>query len=598
MLRPLSLCFALPLLLATACDAAFVAPPSGRLELRVAPLSLPGIVDADYTLTVTNGAGGSGDVVWTRDLTSQQHGDGAGSLSFVGTCDASTGTNTVTLTLTALYDAAGVVATGTYMNPTPVSQEVACVEGADVPVAFDLTIARRAQQGFFDVAMQFSDVFCSAKLDCCRPSVGDTCALDGSDDLLLLSAADGTRARTMVLGFACTTGTEAAATTTLLLDHLALDCNVGSDGSSFVADLTIDPGLASAGNQCEAGAVSGCPAVTEYGAADADTYLFQVAVYRGDELLTSGGADAHKRYWNVALGVNAAISGCTLRTRGTAYDAASALVPSEGADYPYVLWDADLGTCAAEALAFDTPDATLTSAYSPFSLATLMPAPAISYAAGTVTCNVGDPCSVAAPTSTGGPIASLGVAPTLPAGLTLDPATGAISGTPTAGAALTTYTITATNPGGIGEGTVTLEVTSTPSGPNLIPGNTTYIVARNGVEATCAAWQGNTCMQPKLRPQSPTCTSYPYRNDWHAIHFNGEFFCYYASGDRTVVATATATWQGPPTVHAAWSNALCSTTSYQQLHGFTAGQNFSGGTALTWDYGRGAIGTVAVACNW
>ncbi|TNF38023.1 MAG: hypothetical protein EP329_01575, partial [Deltaproteobacteria bacterium] len=42
-------------------DAAI--PPRGQLAVAVAPLSLPGITDADYTLTVHNGAGGAGDVV-------------------------------------------------------------------------------------------------------------------------------------------------------------------------------------------------------------------------------------------------------------------------------------------------------------------------------------------------------------------------------------------------------------------------------------------------------------------------------------------------------------------------------------------------------
>ncbi len=78
--------------------------PTGILSVAVAPLNLSGITDAAYTLTVTNGAAGSGQVVWTRGLTSQRYGDGAGSLAYVGTCDAATGVNTITLTLTALHD--------------------------------------------------------------------------------------------------------------------------------------------------------------------------------------------------------------------------------------------------------------------------------------------------------------------------------------------------------------------------------------------------------------------------------------------------------------------------------------------------------------
>jgi YVTN family beta-propeller protein len=52
------------------------------------------------------------------------------------------------------------------------------------------------------------------------------------------------------------------------------------------------------------------------------------------------------------------------------------------------------------------------------------------------------------PTSTGGPVTSWTVSPALPKGLKLDPATGAISGSPTVTAALASYTVTASNAGG------------------------------------------------------------------------------------------------------------------------------------------------------
>lgn len=95
--------------LSCACAAGAPSAPTGRVAIAVAPLNLSGISDADYTLEVTNGAAGAGDTVWTKAVTSQRYGDGAGSLSYVGTCDAQTGVNTVRLTLTALHDATAAV---------------------------------------------------------------------------------------------------------------------------------------------------------------------------------------------------------------------------------------------------------------------------------------------------------------------------------------------------------------------------------------------------------------------------------------------------------------------------------------------------------
>ena len=70
------------------------------------------------------------------------------------------------------------------------------------------------------------------------------------------------------------------------------------------------------------------------------------------------------------------------------------------------------------------------------------------------------------PTSTGGPITQYTIGPSLPAGLTIDPTTGIISGTPTATSAQTTYTVTGTNASGTITATVVITVNDiVPSGP-------------------------------------------------------------------------------------------------------------------------------------
>ena len=56
--------------------------------------------------------------------------------------------------------------------------------------------------------------------------------------------------------------------------------------------------------------------------------------------------------------------------------------------------------------------------------------------------------STLTPTTSGGTVTSWSVSPSLPAGLSLDSSTGAISGTPSAVTSSAAYTITASNTGG------------------------------------------------------------------------------------------------------------------------------------------------------
>jgi len=292
--------------------------PRGGLAIEVAPLGLTSVSDATYRVTVTNDTGGSGDIVWERELTSSGYGDGAGSLSYVGSCDASTGVNTVTLRLLALYDGGVEIPASSYDNPTPIAKEITCVADADVAVSFDMTVARQAQQGFFDVAVSFDDIFCSAKLDCVNDETGG--------DLELLHDPD-TNARDMtaVLGFACTAAPSGSSY--LYMDDPVISCDAP------LADVVVD---ASGLGNIDLGQAP---------SANADGYLFAAAVYRGVEGL------AGKAYWNVSLGLDDTVFGsagsCTLTGRATASaepfpPMASGFPLPEGAVYPVVQWSVEL----------------------------------------------------------------------------------------------------------------------------------------------------------------------------------------------------------------------------------------------------------------
>jgi hypothetical protein len=73
---------------------------------------------------------------------------------------------------------------------------------------------------------------------------------------------------------------------------------------------------------------------------------------------------------------------------------------------------------------------------------------ALSYSSNPATYTKGTAVAANTPTSSGGAVASHVVSPALPAGLTLNPSTGVISGTPTVATPTASYTFTATNSGG------------------------------------------------------------------------------------------------------------------------------------------------------
>ncbi len=256
------------------------APSSSGPEvaINVAPLQLPGVTEASYTITVE----AAGQVVWTRtNVLSSDYGDGEGALTYVGPCDASVPLNRVTIVLDSLTAGTTDLA-GTFQNPTPVFRDFECLENQDTFVEFNLTIMREANQGFFDIAVTFDDIFCSAKLDC----------LDADDAPLELLFDGAERAQTVVMAFACTAGLNES--TTLYLSDVAIRC--AGDAEAY----SIDP-TAGVGNLT---------------LVDPPPMIFGAAVYRGREDF----ADMDKCYWNTAVGLDIDNLGasCTLTATGTA----------------------------------------------------------------------------------------------------------------------------------------------------------------------------------------------------------------------------------------------------------------------------------------
>ncbi|MCB9731974.1 MAG: hypothetical protein H6745_04995 [Deltaproteobacteria bacterium] len=323
------------------------APAGSSLRVEVAPLSLPDVGDARYTLTVANSSG----TVWSRTITSSAYGDGAGALSYVGPCEAGL-PHTVTLDLEALFDTSGAeIPASSWHDPTPISRPAPCAPNADTPVTFDLTIARAASQGFFDVAIQLDDIFCSAKLDCVTGSPGDY------HDLELLHRPDGgPRDLTAILGLACISAT--GGPTSLYLDDLTISCDNLPD------PILVDPsGL---------GLVDLDTAPSQ----NLDAYLFAASISRGGDGASSAA------FWNVALGLDettfTTAGPCRLTTLATASrtpfptDSEGSLLPPDTA-WPVIAWDVPLSdtarACTVDPL--DAPASHVTTSYRGY----LSPAP-------------------------------------------------------------------------------------------------------------------------------------------------------------------------------------------------------------------------------
>ena len=92
--------------------------------------------------------------------------------------------------------------------------------------------------------------------------------------------------------------------------------------------------------------------------------------------------------------------------------------------------------------------------------------------------------STVTPTSSGGTVASWSISPSLPAGLTFNNSTGAVGGTPGAVSSSTSYTVTATNAGGSGTATLTIQVNDI--APSSVAYNPTFITLAKDSAMTAA----------------------------------------------------------------------------------------------------------------
>lgn len=340
------------LALATGCSKDPVQAPGGpRVTITSAALTLPDVAGIEYALAVYNAAPSgvifdldgvatnAGSLVWNLpSVTSTQYGDGRGAVSYVGPCDASAAENWVALSLrkVAVADGQGSFdgvapyagsdnllddqhtafstspgsndGDADFVNPCPYDKpcvaKFRCAENEDTPVAFNLSMMRGAEQGFFDFAVDFEDIFCSAKLDTCY---------EGNRPIELLFGADGERDRTAVMATACTAGAGAGVTTVLWMSAVTVACD---NGIAF----TIDPTGDEDGDASTPGTEGNHQA--EVVLADGSRRAIGYGIYWGDELLDCDGVSCNKAFWNLALNLDdleaAGLSNCHLKAAVTA----------------------------------------------------------------------------------------------------------------------------------------------------------------------------------------------------------------------------------------------------------------------------------------
>lgn len=261
--------------------------------------------DACYSVTTTNGAG---ELTWRQPLVcASDYGSGAG-VTYVGPCDASAPSTTVTLELVSLVDATGApLDPADYQNPCPpgigCSRTVECVEGGDTPVRFDLTVMVRRERGFVDMAVSVDYLSCAAKLDCVDAA--------GAPLQLLFNEA-GVRDQTVVLALECYSQA-CIDPAYLYTEDIVIVCD---DGFAVIAPTS-----------------EGALPFTTTGP---DVYAAKL--FRGQEPYGEG------QYHNVAIGIRPG-KNCRLTTAATLSDVAfsGGVSPSS---HPIVEWDVRLTDAA------------------------------------------------------------------------------------------------------------------------------------------------------------------------------------------------------------------------------------------------------------
>ncbi|MCA9519141.1 MAG: hypothetical protein KC635_29600, partial [Myxococcales bacterium] len=263
---------------------------ASSFRVEVAPLPLSGLTNATYVVTVTDGAGAR---LYESTVSADRYGDGISAISFDAPCHPDAPQHRIALALDSLETVAGKLVSGVdFDNPAPLDAPVevgrTCVAGDVVPVRFELAPARRTSTGFFDVAVEWDDLLCRARLACDADP-------DSKVVPVLVDPLTGEPGPTALLELAC--AAPPGDPVVLYMSTVLVRCG----GQLFPVDVAAGPGLLD----------------PPYDDPEADL-LFQAAITRSQGAV--GGYDVTS--WQVALGLNpvalAALPACTVEAAATA----------------------------------------------------------------------------------------------------------------------------------------------------------------------------------------------------------------------------------------------------------------------------------------
>lgn len=220
--RRLALTVALAFTTALAACGEPTTPGGPAMEIRVKPLQFQQVLRVCYDLAVLDAFGVT---LWqfgdpfvnandtppdTETICSDEYGTGSGGdIQYIGPCDPAYNPNVVRIVIDGIYTLNGRLEDNVDWLPTctaaePCFQYVNCEENENILVEFNILVLRSANQGFFDIAVKFDDVFCSAKVDCSYDA-------DGKQTIVAVhDSATGKEVQTAVVGLACTGGPDTA----------------------------------------------------------------------------------------------------------------------------------------------------------------------------------------------------------------------------------------------------------------------------------------------------------------------------------------------------------------------------------------------------